>query len=87
MKKNTVTQEQISAIMAASSIVTLKVGEKSTVVCVTLPSGFVIIESSSCVDPENYDHELGSNLCLKKIEDKIWMLEGYKLQCELAGKV
>lgn len=75
-----VTKEQIDTILSASKIEGLKIGEKTTVVCATLPSGFEIVESSSCVDPANYDHEIGKQICMKRIEDKMWMLEGYCLQ-------
>lgn len=75
-----VTKEQIDALIAASTIDDIRFGDKSTVVSCKLPNGFEIIESSSCVDPENYDHELGKSICLKRVADKLWMLEGYVLQ-------
>jgi len=78
-----ITEEQVKALIEASTIEDTKLGAKSTVVSVTLPNGFVIIQSSSCVDPENYDHELGKKLCLDRIRDKIWELEGYRLQSSL----
>ena len=52
----------------------------------TLPNGFIIVESSSCVDPANYNQSLGEQICMDKIVGKIWYLEGYKLQSELAKK-
>lgn len=76
---NRITQERIDALLAASSWSDTKVGVKTTVVCCTLPNGFEVIESSGCVDPANYDHDLGVRICKKRIVDKIWMLEGYAL--------
>lgn len=81
-----VTPEQIAAILAASKVEDVKMGEKTTVVSVTLPNSFVIVQSSSCVDPKNYDHELGKQICMKRIEDKVWELEGYLLQSSQAAK-
>ena len=78
-----ITKEQVDALLAASKVEDTKLGEKSTVVSITLPNGFVIITSSSCVDPANYDHELGKSICLKRAEDKVWELEGYRLQSTL----
>ena len=78
-----VTEEQVSALLEASKVEDVKLGEKTTVVSVTLPNGFVIVQSSSCVDPVNYDHDLGKKICLKRAEDKIWELEGYRLQSSL----
>ena len=45
-----------------------------------MPNGFVITESSACVDPDNYNEDRGIDICLDKIVDKIWELEGYLLQ-------
>lgn len=77
-----ITKEQIDQLIADSKVEDTKIGVKSTVVAVTLPNGFTIIESSSCVDPENYNHQMGMDICLGRIVNKVWELEGYRLQCE-----
>jgi hypothetical protein len=76
---NTVTLAHITALLAISTWSDTKIGEKTTVVCLTLPNGFEVIESSGCVDPANYNHALGVEICKKRITDKVWMLEGYAL--------
>lgn len=81
---NRITQEHIDRMLNNSTFLSEKMGEKTTVVMCRLPNGFVIVESSSCVDPLNYDHELGLAMCRKRIEEKVWLLEGYRLQCEMA---
>lgn len=78
-----ITSEYIKEIIANSDIESYTVFDKCTVVTCRLPNGFVIVESSACVSPENYDEEMGKNICMSKIEDKIWELEGYRLQSEL----
>lgn len=80
MSDRKVTQEDVDKLLDASMVCDVKMGTKSTVVCVTLPNGFEIVTSSSCVDPDNYDHELGKEICMERVEDKIWELEGYLLQ-------
>lgn len=79
----TVTEEMIEDIINHSNITVDTIFEKCTVVSCRLPNGFVIVESSACVSPENYDEEMGVDICMGKIIDKIWELEGYKLQDEL----
>lgn len=79
-----ITKEQIDRLLAESTWSDLKIGAKTTVVCLTMPNGFEVIESSGCVDPANYDHGMGMEICKKRITDKVWMLEGYRLACELA---
>ena len=76
----TITQEYVSEIMNNSSFDVSTVFNKCTVVSCKLPNGFVITESSACVNPENYDKNIGMDICMKKIEDKVWELEAYRLQ-------
>lgn len=85
-EQTTITPEQIEEIMSESDIKAFTAFGKCTIVMAQLPNGFVLVEHSACVDPKNYDAEMGYNICLKRIRDKIWELEGYKLQCKLADK-
>lgn len=83
MAKNTVTIEQIKEIMKNSEYVVTHHWNKCTVVLMQMPNGFTLVEKSACVDPANYDAKMGEEICMRKLEDKIWELEGYKLQCKL----
>lgn len=80
----TITADYIEEIMENTEIKVLpSVFGKCTVVAAKLPNGFVIVESSACVDPRNYDEDMGVEICMDKIINKVWELEGYKLQSEL----
>lgn len=82
--KNTVTQEQVRDNMQDVIVRTLYDFEKpTTYVVVRMKNGFTLRESTTCVDPENYNEEIGAKICLKRIEEKIWFLLGYQLQEEL----
>ena len=63
----------------------LTMGEKTTVVKATLINGFEMVEGSSCVDPKNYDEELGMKICLGKMRDEVWKLLGFVLQWAKSG--
>jgi hypothetical protein len=80
-----VTKEQVEAILNNSTIKIQTVLDKCTLVVCQLPNGFIIVESSACVDPANYDLDLGVEICMKKITNKVWELEGYKLQSQVGG--
>ncbi|AHJ86714.1 hypothetical protein K7H05_00970 [Bacillus sp. ZZQ-131] len=84
MSKNTVTKEQVEKIINEAEIEIKTFFDKCTVVTAKLSNGFVIVESSACVDPANYDENLGAQICLERITNKIWELEGYKLQSKLS---
>lgn len=77
------TPEYIDEILINSKINIETVFDKCTIVSCQLPNGFVIVESADCVDPKNYDEDMGVDICLDKITDKIWELEGYRLHHQL----
>lgn len=83
MKKNTVTQEHIDAIVEDSELFVTSVYGKTVIVACKLPNGFVIVEASSCVDPANFDLRTGRDICIDRIKDRLWELEGYLLQNSL----
>lgn len=80
MEPNSVTEALVNRKIVQTEIKSIQlVGKMHTLVAVRLENGFTIIETSTCVDPANYNEEIGVEVCLKKIHDKIWMLEGYLL--------
>lgn len=84
MSQNTVTQQQVMDIFVNSKFDVKTIFDKCTVVSCQLPNGFIIVESSACVDPVNYDEKMGYEICRERIINKIWELEGYNLQSKLA---
>ena len=86
MSEITVTQEQVNENMQDVIVRTLQDFEKPcTYVTVRMKNGFTLRESTTCVDPANYDEEIGKKICLEKIEDKVWFLLGYALQDKVAN--
>lgn len=84
MNKNTVTIEQVKENMQDVIVRTLDdFGKPCTYVTVRMKNGFTLRESTTCVDPANYDEEIGKEICLKRIENQIWFLLGYQLQEDL----
>lgn len=79
----TITEEYIADMMENSEFEAFTSFDKCTIVSCRLPNGFVITESSACVDPENYDEDLGVDICFGKIASKVWELEAYRLQQQL----
>ena len=82
--KNTVTPEQVKENMQDIIVRTLvDFGKPTTYVTIRMKNGFTLRESTTCVDPENYNEEIGKEICLKRLEDKVWFLLGYQLQEKL----
>lgn len=82
---NRVTQEQITAIVADMKFTTARVGDSTITGCWSyLPNGFcVAYGQSGCVDPNNYNAEVGQRIaqknCYEETIRKLWEFEGYIL--------
>ncbi len=78
-----INEEYIAEIMENSEFEIATVFDKCTVVSCRLPNGFVITEYAACVSPENYDEDMGAEICFERISNKVWELEAYRLQQHL----
>lgn len=58
---------------------------KAMVCELTLSNGFTVRGETACVSKENFDVEIGERISRENARKKVWELEGYRLQCELAG--
>ena len=56
-----------------------RLGETVTVCNITLDNGYSVRGESACVDPRNFNEEIGNSLAYKQAFDKLWALEGYLL--------
>jgi len=80
---NTITQELVDNFIIDYEVFTKK--DKITIVVATLNNGFTIVESSACVDPKNYNEEIGASICKERINNRVWMLLGFLLQTAIGG--
>ena len=78
-----VSQDMVDRFMGA--VASSQLDNKTTLVSATMATGFVQHEVSSCVDPQNYDHELGTQIATDRIKDSIWKLLGFVLQWGRCG--
>lgn len=75
---NKITQAEVDAFLG--QVEASQIDHKTTLVKAETMSGFVQYEVSSCVDPANYDHALGTKIATDRIKDRLWMLLGFVLQ-------
>lgn len=57
-----------------------KLGAKTAVVHATCLTGFEMTETAACVNPDNYDQEIGNAIALDKIKNRLWGHLGFVLQ-------
>ena len=78
--KTCLTEAEIKGMIESEQI--MKLGCKTTCCVLTLQNGFEVVGTSACVDPANYDEAVGAECARKRAMDKVWELEGYRLQCK-----
>jgi hypothetical protein len=83
MNQTKVTQEQIDALFDQAEQQEYVFFGKNYVLCVQLSNGFTVTGEGSCVDPANFNLEIGRRIATQKIKSKLWELEGYLLQQRL----
>jgi hypothetical protein len=54
-------------------------GTTTTICAMKLNNGFIVVGSSACASPENFDAEIGKNIAYDNAREQIWALEGYIL--------
>lgn len=84
---NRVTSSQIEALLDAAETQEAVFWDKEVVVSYKLASGFTVLGRGACVDPANFNIEIGRKVARKQAEDQLWQLEGYLLQNRLIGKL
>jgi len=49
----------------------------TTIALITLKSGFVLVSSSTPLNPDDYNEAIGKTVASRKAVDRLWELEGY----------
>ncbi len=83
-KTGRITQDHIDSLVASEKFE--RIGPKTTLCLLTLVNGFEIVGTSGVVNPDNYDATIGNSIAKENAIEKIWELEGYRLQWLLHEK-
>lgn len=76
---NSVTLESISNLIVKEDYSN---NGKTTICILTLKSGFEVVGTSGVVDKSLFTESIGKKIARQNSIDKIWELEGYRLQWE-----
>lgn len=82
-KEDTITQKDVDNFI--SKIEAIKMGDKTTVTQATLKNGFLMVAGSACVEPKNFDLEIGKQCCMERIKNNIGEFLGFLLQSAKNG--
>lgn len=73
-----VTKDSIEAKIAKVDYLVLP--DSTVTLCnITLKNGYSVRGESACVDPRNFNVEIGKGLAYEQAFDRLWPLEGYLL--------
>lgn len=81
-----VSEQRVEEVIDHSRIDYTNVGEqgrKTLVATATLPNGFEVTVSASCVDPNDFDREIAQDICHERLKDKVWELLGFQQHPDL----
>lgn len=76
-----VTPEQIDSVIVEKQF--FRPTGTLTICVLTLKNGFNVTGESACVDPRNFDEQVGRDIAYRNARDKIWSLEGYHLASKI----
>ena len=79
---NRVTPDQIKNLLDTAETQEAVFWNKEIVVSYKLVSGFTVLGRGACVDPANFNIEIGRKIARKQVEDQLWQLEGYLLKID-----
>lgn len=71
-------KEDVEKFITNVDVIT--VGDKTTVVNAHTLTGFDTVRHSSCVDPKNYNEELGKKYAMEDVVSDLWAHLGFVLQ-------
>jgi len=83
----TISQKRIDALLDQAETQEHIFWNKELVVSYRLPSGFTVLGRGACVDPKNFDINMGRKVAREMAAHKLWQLEGYRLQLSMAGEI
>lgn len=74
-----ITPEDVAEFVTRGGVRFQKIGEKTTLVSRRYSTGIEDFDTSSCVDPANFNIEVGAKIASEKLDDRVWMFLGWLL--------
>lgn len=62
-------------------------GTTMTVCAMTLPNGYTVLGKAACIEPANFNAEIGRKIAYDDARNQLWALEGYRLSQRRALRV
>lgn len=79
---NIITQEQVDASIKSTQYYNFP-NSTVTICLITLHNGWSVTGKSSCIDPQNFNEEIGKQVAFNDAKGKIWQFLGYEKFLEI----
>jgi hypothetical protein len=79
-----ITEEYVDSLIQKAETKEFIVWNKAMVVAYRLPNNFILFGTCGVIDPAEFDFKTGMKICYEDAKDQLWLLLGYKAQCDLA---
>lgn len=83
--RDSLTEADVDSFVERGAKSLVKLGQKTTVGQVTLPTGWEEFAYNSCVDPDVYSLSFGDKVVTERVKDRIWELLGFVQQWAYHG--
>lgn len=80
-----VTLDSLKGLVANADFWRPSSSPTTTVCAITTHSGYTVVGSSGCADPANFSAAKGAHFAHEDALRKLWPLEGYRLNMEVAA--
>jgi Phage protein (N4 Gp49/phage Sf6 gene 66) family len=87
MPSDRVTEAEIDDLLSRSTIEEHVFHKKELIVSYLLPNGFTVTGKGACINPENFDINIGRKVAQNDVKDQLWQLQGYLRQIEFTNGV
>lgn len=70
------TPEYLHSLIKSTGYFQLE-GTTTTICALETTSGFIIVGKSACLNPDDFNEDIGKEIAFNDAFDKLWDLEGY----------
>lgn len=75
---NRLTPELLDGKIVQQDLITVP-GTTTTICVLHLQNGFTVMGKSACIDPKEFNEDIGASIAFEDAMNKVWELEGYLL--------
>lgn len=85
LDKSRVSEETVERFLDRGRLRAMELDDKTVLARADTLTGFTQYETSACVDPKNFDFQIGKDICIGRIKETLWKCLGFVVQWGNSG--